>query len=363
MKHNKYSDLKILAFPDKIAAFQEGRITAPIYVRIKPTNRCNHGCRFCCYSDGTKRPKDRPEFHLQAHMHESMREQDVMPYPKAVELLDDLRDMGVKAVTFSGGGEPLLHPDIVNIMNTALRNGLDLSIITNGQLLSGERAQALAGGKWVRVSIDYTTQKQMVDSRNVAERSFEHVLDNLQNFARIKSGVTDLGINFIVTQYNHEGLIPFARTLKECGVENIRFSPVYVSNFLEYHEPIADRVREQLLEIQTFCDARFSVNSTYSLDSPSKSPVRPFTRCLYAQTVPVVGADLNVYACHNTAYSEHGKIGSIRDRSFKELWFSEQAKSAFLSLNPSMVCFHECANHHKVELFNALADTNLDNFV
>ena len=77
----------------------------------------------------------------------------------------------------------------------------------------------------------------------------------------------------------------------------------------------------------------------------------------------VVGADLNVYACHNTAYSEHGKIGSMRDRTFKELWFSEDAKKAFCSLNPSVVCRHECANHKKVELFNMLAHASLDNFV
>ena len=77
----------------------------------------------------------------------------------------------------------------------------------------------------------------------------------------------------------------------------------------------------------------------------------------------MIGADLNVYACHNTAYSEHGRLGSIKDRSFKEFWFSEDARKALLSLNPSQVCRHECANHHKVELFNTLAETNMDNFV
>ena len=363
MKYNKYSDLKILAFPDKIASFQQGRVSAPIYVRIKPTNRCNHGCRFCCYSDGTKRPKDRADLHLQAQMHESMREQDIMPYAKALELLNDLRDMGTKAVTFSGGGEPLLHQDIVGIMDAALANGIDLSIITNGQLLSGERARALTKAKWVRVSIDYTSAAQMIESRNVAERSFEQVLENLRSFANAKSDHTDLGVNFIVTRYNYQGLVPFAKTLKECGVENVRFAPVYVTNFREYHESIAPIVRAQLQEIAALCDKNFSVNSTYDLDSPSKSPSRPFTQCLYAQTVPVVGADLNVYACHNTAYSEHGKLGSIRDRSFKDFWFSEDAKAAFKNLNPSVVCKHECANHHKVELFNALAETNMDNFV
>ena len=66
-----------------------------------------------------------------------MNERDVMPKAKALELIEDLATMGTKAVTFSGGGEPLLHKDIVEIMTKTVSSGLDLSIITNGQLLAG----------------------------------------------------------------------------------------------------------------------------------------------------------------------------------------------------------------------------------
>ena len=44
MRNNRYSDLKIVHFPEKLRSFQEGRITAPIYVRVKPINVCNHAC-------------------------------------------------------------------------------------------------------------------------------------------------------------------------------------------------------------------------------------------------------------------------------------------------------------------------------
>ena len=147
---------QIFSFPDKIASFRDDIITAPIYVRIKPTNICNHACRFCVYSDGTTRPKDRPDLHLQAGMHTSMNERDVMPRDKALELIEDLSNIGTKAVTFSGGGEPLLHKDIVEIMTKTLSSGLDLSIITNGQLLAGERRKY-----WARQSglgFRWTTQ-------------------------------------------------------------------------------------------------------------------------------------------------------------------------------------------------------------
>lgn len=363
LKQNKYSDYKIFAFPEKVQSFRDNVLTAPIYVRIKPINRCNHACHWCVYSDGTLRPKDRPDKHLQAGMHETMREQDIMPTEAALGLIDDLADIGTKAVTFSGGGEPLLHKDIASIMQRTLDRNLALSIITNGQLLQGVRAETLAHAKWVRISMDYTSEKQMVESRNVPGRFFTGVLDNITNFTKIKDVNTDLGVNFIITRDNYEGIVDFAKQLKDCGVENIRFSPVYISGFKEYHAPIAARVVEQLLECQSFCDGNFSINTTYDLDSASKSPVRPFNRCLYAQTTCVVGADLNIYACHNTAYSKHGLIAGIQNRKFSEAWFSDEVKEWHDKFKPCNVCHHECANHNKVALYDKLTNDSYDAFV
>lgn len=363
MKHNKYSDLKIFSFPEKIKDFQEERLSAPIYVRIKPTNRCNHACRFCVYSDGTTRKNDRQDLHLISAMHEQMVERDTMPTDKAIELVEDLAKIGTKAVTFSGGGEPLLHRDIAKIMHRVNEVGLDLSIITNGQLLHGLKAEPLIKAKWVRISIDYTNAEQMVQSRNTPPGFFDQIIENITEFSKIKSPDCDLGINFIVTNYNYQNFVPFARQLKDCGVQNIRFSPVYLQGFKEYHEPIAQRVLEQLAECQTFCDENFTINTTYDLTSPSKSPIRPFHRCLYAQAVCVVGADLNIYACHNTAYSDHGLITHMKDRTFSEAWFSEEARQWHKTFNPSKSCLHECANHNKVDLFEKLATGSNDSFI
>jgi MoaA/NifB/PqqE/SkfB family radical SAM enzyme len=174
-----------------------------------------------------------------------MNERDVMPRDKALELIEDLSNIGTKAVTFSGGGEPLLHKDIVEIMTKTVSSGLDLSIITNGQLLAGERAEVLGKAKWVRISMDYTSAEQMASSRNVPDRSFDSVMQNIKNFSNTKTESCDLGINFIITRYNYEGLVPFAKQLKDSGVSNVRFSPVYVQNFKEYHR-ISDSIRIRL---------------------------------------------------------------------------------------------------------------------
>lgn len=363
MPNNVYSNLKIFGFPEKIRAFREGRITAPIYVRIKPTNRCMHACHWCVYSDGTKRPKDRPAKHLQAHMHETMDERAEMTGEDAFRLLQDLCKIGTRAVTFSGGGEPLGHPSIEELFFVCSACGLDYSVITNGQLLNGGRAEQLGrSAKWVRISMDYADAHGMATSRNVPERFFDQVCANLAEFARKKRPDCNLDVNFIVTRENYLFLLKAAKLLAGLGVERVRFAPVYCENFIEYHQPIRLEVLSQLEAIRR-AHPGLDVNSTYEIESPSKAPRRSFCRCLYAQTVPVVGADLNVYACHNTAYSAHGLLGSIKDRGFADFWFSEENRTALAALNPSQVCRHECANHEKVELFNRLAETASDNFV
>jgi len=364
MKHNKYSDYKIFHFKEKIDSFANEKITAPIYVRIKPINLCNHGCFFCVYSTGFRVKDGGEEEHIKSEMHEDMREEDVIPTEKMYEILDDLAKMGTKAVTYSGGGEPLMHPDIVGIMKRTLDLGLDLSIITNGQNLVKERAEILSNAKWVRVSMDYTNGKQMKQFRNVSEKSFDSVISNIRKFSSLKNKDCDLAVNYIVHNKNYENLYEFSKLLKEAGVENVRYSPMYVPNFYEYHEPIAAYVNNELKKIQDLVDSSFSVNTTYNIaPGASHSHNRAYTRCYTMQTVPVIGADLKVYACHNKAYDHTGEIGSLNGLSFKELWFSEKTKDYILNFNPKKKCLHECSNDRKNIIVNDFLHSSADNFI
>ncbi|HSU68796.1 MAG TPA: radical SAM protein, partial [Tepidisphaeraceae bacterium] len=373
MRNNRYSDLKIVHFPAKLRSFQEGKITAPLYVRLKPINVCNHACSWCVYKADRKQSARNNAAEgalmpsIKSNMHLDMVEKDTIPTAKMLEVLDDFKAMGIRAVTFSGGGEPLLHRDIETFMQRCLNFGIDLSIITNGQLLSDERAKLLSFAKWVRVSMDYTNGTQMARTRVIPESWFDAVMANIQAFARIKQPDCDLGVNYIVHRDNSEGLFAFARQLFEIGVENVRFSPMWCPELVAYHTPIKDRVEAQLREIQGWVESRYGddgrlrVNTTYDLHSPAHSPVRVYKRCYFMQTVPVVGADQRVYACHNKAYDMTGCIGSIKERSFRDLWFSDDAKAFFEKLNPQCDCRHQCANDSKNKHMMNLISTAHDN--
>ena len=98
--------------------------------------------------------------------------------------MDDLEEMGVKAVTYSGGGEPLVYPYIEEAMRRTLDKGIHLSAITNGQRLSGGRAELLGEAEWVRISVDYYDPKGFSRYRGRSERMFREVIDNTRDFAR-----------------------------------------------------------------------------------------------------------------------------------------------------------------------------------
>ena len=90
---NVYSKLKFLKFRDQLDALENETIAPPVHVRIKPMNPCDHDCWYCAY-------------HVEnLQLGNLMEYKDRLPKEKMMEIIDDLVEMGVKAVTFSGGGE------------------------------------------------------------------------------------------------------------------------------------------------------------------------------------------------------------------------------------------------------------------
>jgi molybdenum cofactor biosynthesis enzyme MoaA len=349
MTTNKYSNHKVVWFHDKMESFANGTITAPIYVRLKPTNRCCHNCFYCVYN------------HEFSGMHDTMKRNDELSVGLLYELLDDMKEMGVKALTFTGGGEPLIHPHIVPVIERAKRNGLDLSIITNGQLLNGDRALSLTEAKWVRVSLDSCNEPMFEANRGVPGEKFREVIHNIEQFARLKSSWCNLSANFIINKLNAHSIVDAARLYKSLGLDNVRFSPVWVKNFSGYHESIKDIVLEGLSGARELQDDSFRVYDSYHIEEMAAA--RTYDRCWVMQTNPVIGANGTVYACHNKAYDESGAIGSVYECRFKDLWFSKGARKRFEGLDPSRVCGHQCAGDAKNQFIHQLLACKGDNFV
>jgi len=108
----------------------------PFLVHIIPTRRCNLACTYCNEFDDFSNP---------------------VPLEEMKKRLDILADMGTSIITISGG-EPLLHPELDDIIRHIRRRGMIAGMITNGFLLNQERIERLnrAGLEHLQISIDNT---------------------------------------------------------------------------------------------------------------------------------------------------------------------------------------------------------------
>lgn len=110
-------------------------LKTPPLVWVELTRRCNLSCPHC-YIDGGEARKDE------------------LPSEWFFSLLDDLAEMGVWAVAFTGG-EPTLHPEFSRLVNYARELGMLVGVATNGMFLTEELLSSLRkDGVILSVSLD-----------------------------------------------------------------------------------------------------------------------------------------------------------------------------------------------------------------
>ncbi|CCO23458.1 radical SAM protein [Maridesulfovibrio hydrothermalis] len=334
-----YTSLKVFHYQEKLDSLPRtsGEVKAPVHIRIKPTNICNHSCSYCAYRDDN------------LQLGQDMVIKDKIPADKMAEIVEDCIEMDVKAVTFSGGGEPFCYPYLAETARALADGGISIASLTNGGLLKGEVAKVFARqGTWIRVSMDGWDGPSYSKFRNVPEDEFAKVMLNIENFQKL-DGDCFLGVSYIVNRDNAGHVFEMGRKLKDAGVNSVKFSACVVSNEGRennaYHAPVFDKIKEQTLRAQEeLADDGFEVFDSYHrLDEKFD---KNYDWCPYQQILPIIGADQRVYSCQDKAYNlDCGVLGSIKDQRFKTFWFDGVEK--FFKINPSCDCNHHCVSNGK----------------
>jgi MoaA/NifB/PqqE/SkfB family radical SAM enzyme len=106
----------------------------PVLAHLIPIRRCNLSCTYCNEFDDHSKP---------------------VPIATLFERVDRLAKLGTSIITISGG-EPLLHPELDDLIGRIRRRGMIAGMITNGYLLTADRIQRLnrAGLEHLQISID-----------------------------------------------------------------------------------------------------------------------------------------------------------------------------------------------------------------
>lgn len=274
-------------------------LNTPFSVHIFPTYRCNFKCSYC----------------IQALSSEEMKEKgfkkDVMSletYKKAIDGISEYNDK-IKALIFAGHGEPLMHPEIVEMVKYAKNKDIAdrIEITTNGVLLNKNMVDGLieAGIDRLKISIQGTTEQKYKD---VAEYklNFKKFLDNLKYLNDNKKH-TEVYIKIIdIALDDKEDEVKF-RTMFE-GLAT------YVD--IEYAIPFVNEIdNSKLKDNFDKCKQGHKISSQVCSMPFYMQVIDP-----YGDILPCCSTDIPIV------------LGNVNDTSLKEVWNSKKTNSFLLTM-------------------------------
>ena len=142
----------------------------PVLAQIIPMRRCNLACEYCNEFDKTSNP---------------------VALETMFARIDRLASLGTTIITVSGG-EPLLHPQLDDILRRIRQHGAIAGIITNGYLLTAERIRALnrAGLEHLQISVDNVNPDEVSKkSLKVLDRKLQLLAEHAEFHVNINSVV------------------------------------------------------------------------------------------------------------------------------------------------------------------------------
>jgi len=183
------------------------------------TFRCNLRCRMCdCWRTPARRAGDE------------------LTTEEWFRVIDEGVALGAWAVSFTGG-EPLLRPDLEQLVRHAHQRNASVHLCTNGVLLDAERARALADAGLGSVNVSLDSVESAVHNDLRRRPIFDTVVTNIRRL-RTAAPALRVGISCVVTRRNYKGLARLVRFAKPLGVHTLRFAPIH-TNLLHHHMDIA----------------------------------------------------------------------------------------------------------------------------
>jgi MoaA/NifB/PqqE/SkfB family radical SAM enzyme len=295
----RYSGLKFVRYLDRLDK------RSPVHVLLVLSDLCNQNCSFCAYRDPGYSSSQL--FHIDGDYNPNRK----LPFKKVQEILQDCASMGVKAVSFTGGGEPTVHPQFQDSVDEATRLGLKYGLITNGVLLS---KFDVSMASWIRISLDAAKPETYAKIRQVPGGHFHKALESIRKHK--------CGVGFVVTNDNWREVKEAALLAKSLGASNIRIAGQFNEGGLSIYSNYSVIAR-LCKETESLSGDGFTVHNNLGR-LESLTPKHPF--CGYQYLTTYIGADQNMYRCCVYAYNPHGLIGSVKEKRFSEAWAEANLK-------------------------------------
>jgi MoaA/NifB/PqqE/SkfB family radical SAM enzyme len=253
-----YNNAKVLLYIKEYEHMQ------PVHLEIHPAMDCNHQCVWCRYT------KDNMQLTL-GHMIGKLNK-----YPK------------VKAVTLSGGGEPLNNPYTIEFIKECYNRGIQVGLNTNGALLDDDNIHKIARWcRYCRISLDAPNAVVHTMLHRPAQSDWDKIIYAIKQLRNYE--IRELGISYLVVAKNVWGI----STLPDLKL------PVDYWHFKPLIQGISDDIKHDAVARLTQIEGKINARWDRILHDDVCNNKIP---CRISHLIRLIGGDGKEYVCCEKAY-------------------------------------------------------------
>lgn len=313
---------KALLFKDRVNRL------APIHWDIDLTSVCNHRCPGCFYIG---LPED--GFDASQGVFREVKN-GILPTDLVLRTVKDIPKVGGKAITFVGGGEPTLHPKIIDIFKEVKANNLKFGLISHlGLNYKPEFFEALLPASWVRVSTNAATAKTYSKMQGIKEDEFNRVCNNISHFSQLGGRI---GVSFLIHPDNVHEISWASIIFSKLGARYIQYKPYITDKHEHLWAGYEDDIEKELKKAKTYETPIFKVVDQFVGRKQQLLDywhLKPCGKCWVARFNPKITANGKVYQCCELAYSDTGILGDLNVNTLEEMINSGSWEKAEKDIN------------------------------
>ncbi len=270
----------------------------PLVICHNITYKCNLRCKFCRF------------WRIESQENE-------LTLEEIQGIIDESKELG--AIIYNvWGTEPLMREDLLNCLRYAKEKGLKTSLITNGTLLEKKVEEISNLVDYLVISVDGMNDTY----EKIRGASFKTVLKALEKIREYKIKTT---LNYVICGLNLGDVRETVSFASDMGFY-ITFEPVHYSPEIEGDwEEVKIKDQDSYIKaIETIIDMKkegYEIANSFNYLSLLKENKRDF-RCNVGNFLLHIEPDGSVYI----PCGKWGKIGSTRENSLKNIWFSKEAQ-------------------------------------
>lgn len=305
------SNVKIYAHDEWLKKYELGGDVYPICWEVDASNKCPYNCNHCCWG----------EF-IDGH-------RDLLSGEVLMNLVHQIKDIGGRSIIWSGGGDPLANPAIVEVVHYSRSLGIENAMFTNGLGMNQRNAESLSKSLvWIRFHMAADNPADFARVHGVPEKYFGIVSDNIKRFVEIKGAVANVGIGGPINQNNFEASKGLPELAMKLGADfyQAKLDLERLVSF-EYSEwwygvavPFYKREKERLGG-----RVRYFSNTEQSALLPDY--------CHAHRIITAVTADGNVAFCKMRRGDKGANLGNIHQQNLKDILDGELHRSLARQIN------------------------------